>query len=142
MLEQVHRPGEVLQTDGTWLTELGVTLQGEPFEHLLIHCVLPYSNWEWGRVAQSESLWRLRLGVQSTLVKLGHVPTVHPDRQQHRGHYRLRPTKSKTKRATRAIHPGYLQMLDHYGLKPRTIHVRARTRTATSRPPMAGSSAR
>src|SRR5579872_3075848 len=27
-LEQVHRPGEVLQTDGVWLTHLGVTIQG------------------------------------------------------------------------------------------------------------------
>lgn len=63
VLEQVHRPGEVLQTDGVWLTELGVTLQGEPLAHLLIHSVLPYSNWEWGRVAQSESLNALRGGV-------------------------------------------------------------------------------
>ena len=44
VLEQVHQPGEVLQADGVWLTELGVTLQGEPLAHLLIHCVLPYSN--------------------------------------------------------------------------------------------------
>ena len=60
VLEQVHHPGEVLQTDGTWLTELGVTIQGQPFRHLLIHSVLPYSNWEWGRIAQSESLAELK----------------------------------------------------------------------------------
>jgi len=47
VLRQVHRPGEVLQTDGTWLTELGVTIRGQPFKCILIHCVLPYSNWEW-----------------------------------------------------------------------------------------------
>ena len=40
-LDQIHRPGEVLQTDGTWMNELEVTLQGEPFEHILIHSVLP-----------------------------------------------------------------------------------------------------
>jgi hypothetical protein len=56
VLEQVHHPGEVLQSDGTWLSELGITIGGEPFAHLLIHCVLPYSNWEWGAIAQSESL--------------------------------------------------------------------------------------
>jgi hypothetical protein len=44
VLEQVHRPGEVLQTDGTWLTELEVTIQGEAFKHILIHCVLRCSN--------------------------------------------------------------------------------------------------
>ncbi|MFQ5614220.1 MAG: hypothetical protein ACE5H9_19025 [Anaerolineae bacterium] len=51
-LEQVHRPGEALQSDGTWLTELGVTIAGQRFKHMLIHCVLPYSNWEWGAIAQ------------------------------------------------------------------------------------------
>ncbi len=56
ILEQVHCPGEVLQTDGLWLSELGVTIQGQPLAHLLIHNVLPYSNSEWGCLAQSESL--------------------------------------------------------------------------------------
>lgn len=76
-LEQVHRPGEVLQTDGTWMSDLGITLQGVPFAHLLLHSVLTYSNWEWGRVVQSESLLAIRLGLQSALVKLGHVPKIH-----------------------------------------------------------------
>ena len=44
ILEQVHRPGEVLQADGMWLTRLGVTIQGQPLKHMLFHCVLPYSN--------------------------------------------------------------------------------------------------
>jgi hypothetical protein len=76
-LEQVHRPGEVLQTDGTSMNALSITLQGQPFPHLLIHSVLPYSNWEWGRVAQSESLVAIRLGLQSALAQLGHVPALH-----------------------------------------------------------------
>jgi len=76
-LEQVHQPGEVMQTDGTWMTELGITINEQEFPHLLIHSVLPYSNWEWGRVAQSESLLAIRLGLQSALVKLGHVPEIH-----------------------------------------------------------------
>ena len=36
VLEQVHHPGEVLQSDGTWLSELGITIAGEPFAHILI----------------------------------------------------------------------------------------------------------
>ena len=63
VLEQIHRPGEVLQTDGTWLNELGVSIQGQRCKHLFIHCELPYSNWEWGCLAQSESLMALRLGL-------------------------------------------------------------------------------
>ncbi|MCJ7548862.1 MAG: hypothetical protein MUQ30_04185 [Anaerolineae bacterium] len=60
-----------------WLTSLGITLQGEPLAHRLIHSVLPYSNWEGGRVVQSESLNAVRLGVQSTLQQLGAVPHYH-----------------------------------------------------------------
>jgi hypothetical protein len=77
ILEQVRRPGEVMQTDGSWLTELGVTIQRQPFRHMLIHSVLPYSNWEWGRVTQSESLTALHLDLQSALIKLGHIPKYH-----------------------------------------------------------------
>jgi len=77
VLAQVHRPGEVMQTDGTWLKSLGVVIQGQPFRHLLMHSVLPHSNWEWGRLVQSESLAALRLGLQSTLLKLGYVPKYH-----------------------------------------------------------------
>jgi hypothetical protein len=49
-LDQVHRSGEVLQTDGTWMNDLGITIQGLPFADILIHSVLTYSNQEWGRV--------------------------------------------------------------------------------------------
>jgi len=41
VLEQVHQPGEALQSDGTWLNELEITIAGEPFKHILIQCVLP-----------------------------------------------------------------------------------------------------
>jgi len=66
VLEQLHRPGEVMQTDGVWLTDLRITLQGEPLPHLFIHSVLTYSNWEWGRVAQSESLNAVRAPAEGT----------------------------------------------------------------------------
>ncbi len=89
-LEQVRRPGEMIQTDGTWMTELGVTINGQAFPHLLIHSVLPYSNWEWGRVAQSESLLALRLGIQS-------APT-SSDRQYH-GRHPQAGTSSQRKEA-------------------------------------------
>ncbi|MCD4674171.1 MAG: hypothetical protein K8R77_16025 [Anaerolineaceae bacterium] len=72
-LDQVHKAGEILQTDGTWMNELKISIQGQEFEHLLMHSVLPYSNWEWGRVVQSESLLAIRLGLQSALIKLGYV---------------------------------------------------------------------
>ena len=123
ILEQVHRPGEVMQTDGTWLTELGVTIQGHLFKHILIHCVLPYSNWEWGRIAQSESLAALRLGLQSALVELGHVPEYHQTDNSSAATYwpgAKAPTNSK-----REYTDEYLQLLGHYDLKPRTTNLRS-----------------
>jgi hypothetical protein len=122
ILEQVHRPGEVLQTDGTWLTKLGVTIQGQPFEHLLIHSTLPYSNWEWGRIAQSESLAAIQLGLQSTLVKLGHVPEYH--RTDNSSAATCRPAKPQPG-AKREYTTGYLQLLSHYGIKPQTTNLRS-----------------
>jgi len=122
VLEQVHRPGEVLQTDGVWLTELGITIQSEPLSHLLIHSVLPYSNWEWGRIAQSESLAALRLGLQSTLLKLGAVPQYH--QTDNGSAATCTPSATSTVSATsqRGYTVGYQQLLEHYGLQPRTTH--------------------
>ena len=112
-----------MQTDGTWLTELGVTIQGEPYKHLLIHSVLPYSNWEWGRIAQSESLLAIRLGLQSTLLKLGYVPVYHQTDNSTAATYQLSPTQAAETGAARGYSQGYQELLSHYGLKPRTISV-------------------
>ncbi|MDX1521925.1 MAG: IS21 family transposase [Anaerolineae bacterium] len=117
LLEQVHRPGEVLQTDGTWLSELGVSLAGQPFKHVLIHCVLPYSNWEWGAIAQSESQLALQRGLQSTLFKLGYVPQYHQTDNTSAATYHLQRS------GERSYNQGYLALLNHFGLKPRTIGV-------------------
>jgi len=122
VLEQVHRPGEVLQTDGVWLTGLGVTIQGEPLAHVLIHCVLPYSNWEWGRIAQAESLAAVQLGLQSTLLKLGAVPRYHQTDNSSAATCRPRADDVVSDPDARVYTEGYQQMLAHYGLEPRTTH--------------------
>lgn len=122
-LDQVHRPGEVLQTDGTWMNDLGITLQGVPFAHILIHSVLTYSNWEWGRVVQSESLLAIRLGLQSTLVKLGYVPKIHQTDNTTAATHNLGPTMCAKPLEERGFNEEYLQLMAHYGIEPRTIHV-------------------
>jgi len=121
ILEQVHRPGEVLQTDGTWLTDLGVTIQGQLFKHILIHSVLPYSNWEWGRIAQSESLAAIQLGLDSTISKLGHVPKYHQTDNSSAATYS--PGAKAQNGAKREYTDGYLQLLGHFGLEPKTTNL-------------------
>ena len=122
-LEQVHQPGEVIQTDGTWMNELGITLDGQPFPHMLIHSVLPYSNWEWGRVAQSESLLAIRLGLQSALVKLGYIPKIHQTDNTTAATHKLGPKAQGKNLHERGFNEEYLQLLAHYGIEPRTIHI-------------------
>ena len=129
-LPQVHHPGEVLQTDGTWLTSLSVTLQGEAFKHLLIHSVLPYSNWEWGRIAQSESLSALQLGLQSSLQKLLHVPLYHQTDNSSaatfwtgmKGQLGVRRERDYSEKYLKLLEK-YLKLLEHYGIEPRVTHV-------------------
>jgi len=124
-LEQDHRPGEVLQTDGTWMNTLGITMGGQAFPHILIHSVLPYSNWEWGRVAQSESLLAIRLGLQSALAQLGHVPAIHQTDNTTAATHQLGPEMRDQVLAERGYNDEYLQLLAHFGMQPRTIHVAA-----------------
>jgi hypothetical protein len=122
-LDQIHYPGEVLQSDGTCMNELKVSLQGEPFEHILFHSVLPYSNWEWGRVVQSESLLSIRLGLQSALIKLGRVPQAHQTDHTTAATHKLGLADREKSPSERGYNAEYLQLLAHYGLEARTIHV-------------------
>jgi len=110
---QVHEPGVRCESDFCHLTRLGVTIQGQPLRHLLYHFVLPYSNWETGRVCYSESFESLSEGVQSALFELGGVP------QRHR-----------TDRLSAAVQPPdrpeeftrqYEALLSHYGLRGEKI---------------------
>jgi hypothetical protein len=113
---QAHRPGEAMQTDFTWGTELGVTVRGEPFAHLLCHPVLPYSNWEWVTVCQSESLAAIKRGVQAALFQLGRVPRYHQTDNSTAATHRLADGK-------RGFNQEYQALMQHLGMEPRTIEV-------------------
>ena len=43
---QQHPPGRLGASDFTHMEELGVTIQGQSFPHLIYHFVLTYSNWK------------------------------------------------------------------------------------------------
>src|SRR5512135_1561176 len=74
---QTHVPGRLCASDFTHMAELGVTIAGEPFDHLVYHFVLTYSNWETGTVCFSESWESLCEGLQNALWELGGVPRQH-----------------------------------------------------------------
>ena len=56
---QRHHPGRLSASDFTHMSELGITIQGQSFPHLIYHLVLTYSNWEWATVCFSESFEQL-----------------------------------------------------------------------------------
>jgi hypothetical protein len=74
---QKHHPGRLCESDFTYMHELGVTIGGLPFDHLIYHFVLTYSNWETGTICFSESLESLSEGFQNAVWRLGAVPEVH-----------------------------------------------------------------
>jgi hypothetical protein len=110
---QIHHPGRLAASDFTHCSDLGVTLAGIPFPHLIYHFVLTYSNWETGTVCFSESYESLSEGLQNALWQLGGVPQLH-----------------RTDRLTAAVQPRadpnvfkrrYQALLSHYGLAAQAI---------------------
>ena len=75
--EQVHHPGDLCASDYTRMGSLGITIAGQPFEHLLYHFVLTYSNWESVTLCYSESFESLSNGFQNAIAQLGSVPNRH-----------------------------------------------------------------
>lgn len=106
---QKHHPGRLCQSDFTHMTGLGVTIQGQRFEHLFYHFVLTYSNWETGLVCFSESFESLSEGLQHALWDLGGVPKMHrTDRLSAAVHKDLNPDEFTDR---------YSALLRHYGLE-------------------------
>jgi len=115
---QVHEPGECIQTDWTNANELKVTINGEPFDHLLCQSVLPFCNWEWAIPCLSESGLSLRRGLQDALGELGGVPRFSQTDQSSTATHQLKRGESR-----RVFNDDYVALLDHLKMKPRTIAV-------------------
>jgi hypothetical protein len=77
MFPQVHYPGVLSQSDFTKMSDLEITIAGQPFAHLLYHFTLTYSNWESVNICFSESFESLCRGLQHALWKLGGTPKEH-----------------------------------------------------------------
>jgi transposase InsO family protein len=115
---QVHVAGECIQTDWTNANELGVKIAGNDFPHLLVHSVLPCSNWQWAMPCASESSLSLRSGLQGALWELGGVPLFSQTDQSSTATHQLKRGESR-----RGFNTDYLALCRHLGLEPRTIAV-------------------
>lgn len=115
---QKHSPGQAMELDWTHAQELAVTISGSPLDHLLCHCVLPYSNWEWATRCQSESFLSLVGGLQAGLGQLGKKP-----RYLSTDHSSAATHEISLEGSRRAFNPDYLDLCEHYDLLPVTINV-------------------
>jgi hypothetical protein len=106
------------------MTELGITVAGRSFPHMVYHFVLTYSNWEHATVCYSESFESLSDGLQTALWELGGVPAAHRTDSLSSAVNNMNDLDEFTAR--------YVGLLAHYGLKGERTRLAAATRTATS----------
>ena len=109
--QQEHPPGREAQVDFTHCTELGVTIGGEPFRHLLFHLVLSHSGWRYAEVCFGETFGALVQGLQGALWELGGVPRVVRTDNLSAATHDLKNSSG------RAVNARYEAVLTHYGVE-------------------------
>ena len=113
---QIHHPGRLGASDFTHMTGLNVTLAGQPFDHMVYHFVLTYSNWEAASICFSESFESLSDGLQQALWRLGGVPKRHRTDRMSAAVNNLSDQRDFTRR--------YQALMDHYRLEMEKINPR------------------
>ena len=112
---QIHYPGDLSASDFTHMKSLRITIQNEPFDHMVYHFVLTYSNWEDVTVCYSESMESLSAGLQNALWLLGAVPKRHrTDRMSLAVHKDGNPERYTAR---------YAALMRHYNLNPERTNV-------------------
>jgi hypothetical protein len=106
--EQEHVPGREAAFDFTDCGELGVTIGGKRFEHLLFEFVLSYSSWTWVDLAFGETYEAMSAGIQGAIWDLRGVP--HVLRSDN-----LSAATHDLKRAGRVLTKRYKSLIEHYG---------------------------
>jgi len=113
--EQQHVAGREAAIDFTHCEELGVSVAGKPFRHLLFEFVLSFSGWLWACVAFGETFEALVAGVQGALWDLGAVPAVLRSDNLSAATHELKLTGGRTLTAR------FRAVLDHYDLRSTRI---------------------
>lgn len=118
--EQEHEPGRLMELDWFHPRDFEVTIAGEQYRHLICHCTLTYSNWEWAIPCRSESFASLKSCLQAALWELGGSPRICQVDNSSTATHRLGKSAPG-----RGFNERFLGLLSHYGMKPKTIQVGA-----------------
>lgn len=110
MFPQTLHPGIQSQSDYTHMKSLGILIDGEPFDHLLFHFILPYSQWESINVCYSESFESLVEGFESAVWKLGGLAKEHRTDNLSAATQAMGSQRKFTER--------WSEVLSHYRVKP------------------------
>ena len=113
MFRQDHPPGQLGLSDFTHAGELGVTLSGERFDHLLYHFRLAFSGFAHAEVVLGgESFVALANGLQNALWALGGVP------REHRSDSLSAAFRNLSAEAQTDVTRRYGELVAHYGMAP------------------------
>ena len=113
MFELRHEPGMIGLSDFTELKGVEVTINGQPFEHLIYHYRLAYSGWQYAQVIQGgESFIALSEGLQNALFASGGAP------KQHRTDSLSAAYRNARGQNKKQLTDYYEELCDHYRLEP------------------------
>lgn len=113
MFRQIHPPGQQGMSDFTNCNELGVTIRGIPFPHLIYRFCLPYSTWEYTQVFKGgESFPALSEGLQNALHELQGCPFTHRTDSLSAAY------KNQGQLTEEDFTESYKELCANYGMKP------------------------
>ena len=117
MFELRHEPGVMGISDFTELKGIEITINGQPFEHLIYHYRLAYSGWRYAQIIEGgESFIALSEGLQNALAASGGAP------RQHRTDSRSAAYKNARGQHRKVLTGYYEELCDHYRLEPTRNH--------------------
>lgn len=113
IFRQEQVAGRMGLSDFTKLKKVTVSIQGQPFLHLLYHFRLAFSGWCSVKVIHGgESYTALAEGLQDALWRLGGVP------HEHRSDSLSAAYRNLNKDAAEDVTKRYKQLCHHYGMEP------------------------
>ncbi len=110
---QTHTPGRLGFSDFTRMNALGITIAGQPLDHMLYHFRLPWSGFRHAEVVLGgESFTALATGLQAALWSLGGAPGDHRTDSQSAGF------RNRCKDDAEDMTERYRLLCRHYGMEP------------------------
>ncbi|MEL7523357.1 MAG: IS21 family transposase, partial [Cyanobacteria bacterium J06553_1] len=108
-----HEPGVMGLSDFTKLKGMEITINGEPFEHLIYHYRLAYSGWQYAQIVQGgESFVALSEGLQNALAAAGGAP------EEHRTDSLSAAYRNSGGHRTKELTRFYEDLCEHYRMAP------------------------